>query len=339
MIHNQELRSSFARDSRAQQQPSAAAGFQQGGFANVTRVEVPTKRLSYTLKSEVQAWIDELGMLEPQLNGVLDCRWKSGENGVGSAGNSYRPPRNVICVSCFEGAKAILDLARQLEQDWRDDTDRDKCKTLVTRQGLTYAFKQMKVLEQVEEEASEKLEFLESLVDAFRDGVHADVELITNDGLSLHAHRVVMATKSPVFKAMFEADRMKKEHTGAIHIEELSHDQLRFLLEFLYCAEIPDEKMAEHAHSLLIAADKYDIPVLSKVCEAYIATTVSPVNVLEILELSTLCSASSLKETAISVILKSYEDVVFSKEYEDFAMKNPLLAVEITKALVRDLKK
>ncbi|KAL3685517.1 hypothetical protein R1sor_003539 [Riccia sorocarpa] len=256
-----------------------------------------------------------------------------------STGNSYRPPRNVICVSCFEGAKAILDLARQLEQDWRDDSDRDKSKTLVTRQGLTYAYKQMKVLEQVEEEASEKLEFLESLVDAFRDGVHADVELITNDGLSLHAHRVVMATKSPVFKAMFEADRMKTEHTGAIRIDELSHDQLKYLLEFLYCAGIPDEKMAEHAHSLLIAADKYDIPVLSKVCESYIATTVSPVNVLEILELSTLCSAISLKETAISVILKSYDDVVFSKEYEDFAMKNPLLAVEITKALVRDLKK
>ncbi|KAG6541229.1 hypothetical protein Mapa_017390 [Marchantia paleacea] len=256
-----------------------------------------------------------------------------------SSGNSYRPPRNVICITCFEGARSLLDLARQLEQDWRDDADLDKSKALVTRQGLGYAFKQMKVLERVEEEASEKLEFLESLVQAFRDGMHADVELITNDGLSIQAHRVVMATKSPVFKAMFEADRMKKAHTGAIHIQELSHDQLKFLLEFLYCAEIPDEKMAQHAHALLVAADKYDIPVLSKVCEAYIATTVCPSNVLEILELATLCSASSLKDTAISVILKSYDDVVFSKEYEDFAMKNALLAVEITKALVRDLKK
>jgi speckle-type POZ protein len=138
---------------------------------------------------------------------------------------------------------------------------------------------------------------------------------------------------------MFEADQMKEPHTGAVHIQELSHDQLKYLLEFLYCAHIPDEKLAQHSHALLIAADKYDIPVLSKVCEAYIANTVSPSNVLEILELATLCSATTLKDTAISVILKSHEEIVFSKEYEDFAMKNALLAVEITKALVRDFKK
>jgi speckle-type POZ protein len=61
-------------------------------------------------------------------------------------------------------------------------------------QGLGYAFKQMKHLELKEEDASEKLEFLESLVEAFRLGMHSDVELVTNDGLSLHAHRVVMVS-------------------------------------------------------------------------------------------------------------------------------------------------
>jgi speckle-type POZ protein len=132
---------------------------------------------------------------------------------------------------------------------------------------------------------------------------------------------------------------MKEVHTGAVHIQELSHDQLKYLLEFLYCAEIPADAMAEHGHALLIAADKYDIPVLSKVCEAFISSTVCPSNVLEILELATLTSATSLKETAISVILESYEDVVFSKEYEYFAMKNPLLLVDIQKEFIKDLKK
>ena len=138
---------------------------------------------------------------------------------------------------------------------------------------------------------------------------------------------------------MFESDEMKEPHTGAVHIQELSHDQLRYLLEFLYCAEIPADAMAEHGHALLIAADKYDIPVLSKVCEAFICPTVSLSNVLEILELATLTHATTLKETAITVILESYEDVVFSKEYEGFAIKNALLSVEITKAFIKDRKK
>jgi hypothetical protein len=59
-----------------------------------------------------------------------------------------------------------------------------------------------------------------------------------------------------------------------VHIQELSHDQLRYLLEFLYCAEISADAMAEHAHALLIADDKCDTPVLSKVCEALICPKV-----------------------------------------------------------------
>jgi speckle-type POZ protein len=47
-----------------------------------------------------------------------------------------------------------------------------------------------------------------------------------------------------VFRAMFESD--------AVHIQEVSHDQLRYLLEFLYCAEISADAMAEQAHALLI---------------------------------------------------------------------------------------
>jgi speckle-type POZ protein len=120
-------------------------------------------------------------------------------------------------VSCYEGARSIIDLCRKLEQEWRDDDNDDddhhldtsssssssssennnRTKQLATPpQGLAYAFKQMKHLELKEEDASEKLEFLESLVDAFRLGMHSDVELVTNDGLSLHAHRVVMVSTS-----------------------------------------------------------------------------------------------------------------------------------------------
>jgi hypothetical protein len=65
-----------------------------------------------------------------------------------------------------------------------------------------------------------------------------------------------------------------ESHTCAVHIQELSHDELRYLLEFLYCAEISADAMAEHAHALLIAPDKCYIPVLSKVCEVFICPKV-----------------------------------------------------------------
>jgi speckle-type POZ protein len=111
-----------------------------------------------------------------------------------SLGTSYRPPRNNLCMSCYDGAKSIIDLCRKLEQEWRDE-DGEKARQPGSH-GLQYAFKQIKQLEQMEENVSEKLEFLESLVEAFQTGMHTDVELITNDGLSIHAHRVVMVSIS-----------------------------------------------------------------------------------------------------------------------------------------------
>lgn len=117
-----------------------------------------------------------------------------------SMGNSYRPPRNTVCMSCYEGAKLIIDLSRKLEQEWRDDGEDEEKARQAAAHGLQYALKQIKHLEQMEENVSEKLEFLESLVEAFRTGIHTDVELITNDGLSIHAHRVVMV--SPCFSSV-----------------------------------------------------------------------------------------------------------------------------------------
>ena len=108
--------------------------------------------------------------------------------------SSYRPPRNNLCMSCYDGAKSIIDLCRKLEQEWRDDGEDGEKARQAASHGLQYAFKQIKQLEQMEENVSEKLEFLESLVEAFRTGMHTDVELITNDGRSIHAHRVVMVS-------------------------------------------------------------------------------------------------------------------------------------------------
>jgi len=99
-----------------------------------------------------------------------------------------------VCASCFQGAKDIIDLCRKLEQEWRDDGEDGEKARMRGSHGLNFAFHQIKQLVQMEENVSEKLEFLESLVEAFQTGMHTDVELVTNDGLSIHAHRVVMVS-------------------------------------------------------------------------------------------------------------------------------------------------
>ena len=112
-----------------------------------------------------------------------------------TVGNSYRPPRNTVCMSCYESAKFIIDLCRKWEQVWLDSgEEQENSRQTQCPHGLQYAVKQMKHLQQMEENSSEKLEFLESLVEAFQNELHSDVELVTDDGLSIHAHRVVMVS-------------------------------------------------------------------------------------------------------------------------------------------------
>eukprot|EP00249_Psilotum_nudum_P034633 c53947_g1_i1 orf=130-972(+) len=273
----------------------------------------------------------------------------------GSLNHIYRPPRNTICMSCFEGALSILNLGQRLdsrnvqenaesgEENGKSVHNRgqqESAKPVVHEQkGLAHAFEKMKQLKHAAKAATKRIEFLESLAVAFRTGMHSDIELITDDGLSLQAHRVVMAAKSSVFRAMFEADSFKVADSGSIRIPDLTHQELKCLLEFMYTGNLPAEGQKEYTHALLLAADKYNIPLLIDVCESYMAATLNSSNALRVLELATICSATSLMKMAVSAVLRNYEDIIFSQAYEEFAVKNPMLSVLLTKALVQDLKR
>ena len=119
-----------------------------------------------------------------------------------------------------------------------------------------------------------------------------------------------------------------------ITLPELNHEELDALLEFLYGGSLPKEKMEKHVFSLAIAADKYEIPFLQKICENEMLGSLNSSNALETLEISDTCSNQNLKDTAISFIVKNMKEVVLSPRFEDFVLKNPHLRVQITRATV-----
>ncbi|KAH7434996.1 hypothetical protein KP509_06G044200 [Ceratopteris richardii] len=89
----------------------------------------------------------------------------------------------------------------------------------------------------------------------------------------------------------------------------------------------------------MLAADKYDVPLLIEICEAYLVDTMNTRSALEALEVaSRLSSATVLKEAALSTIVHNSESILFSKDYEEFALKNPLLAVKVSQSVMRQLK-
>lgn len=109
-------------------------------------------------------------------------------------------------------------------------------------------------------------------------------------------------------------------------------------MHFLYNGNISDDASEKHCYSLLVAADKYDIPYLRKYCEKRILRSLKPSNALQVLEVSDVCQNMLLKEQAMDMVVKNAETVVFSTDYADFALKNAHLCVEITRELLVRMK-
>ncbi|WOL16617.1 BTB/POZ domain-containing protein [Canna indica] len=255
----------------------------------------------------------------------------------------YRPPRNTICASCYQGARSMIAFLNELDGDGNGDgvvicssADAYHGSKPMATKGILHAFKRMKEMEEKEKEMKEKMSFLDGLA-ALREGIHTDILVKPGSGPPIPAHRALLAAKSEIFKTMLLSDDCKAAPTeDTISLVELSHDELKYLLEFLYSGSLPAaaaEKQA-CAYSLLIASDKYDIPFLRKQCEKRILAALQPSNALDVLEVSEVCSNAQLKEEAMDVIVKHAEDVVFSARYEEFARKNSHLCVEITRAFL-----
>ncbi|XP_072974666.1 BTB/POZ domain-containing protein At3g56230-like [Typha angustifolia] len=252
----------------------------------------------------------------------------------GPMASVYRPPRNTICSSCYEGAKRMIIFLNEQEEN------QPKLYGLkpTPSKGIADAFTRIEEMEERKEEMNEKLGFLESLVVALEDEIHTDILIKPGTGPPIPAHRALLATRSEIFKNILASDECKAPAEDSISLPELTHEELKCLLEFLYSGSLPLEMAKQHSFALLIAADKYDIPFLKKFCERQISSSLDPSNALQVLEVSDACSNGILREQAMNSIVRHVDEVVFSSSYEEFALKNAHLSVEITRALVMQMR-
>lgn len=126
-------------------------------------------------------------------------------------------------------------------------------------------------------------------------------------------------------RKILDSDGCKAPLSDTITLPELNTEELESLLEFLYSGNLASDKLEKHVYTLFVAAEKYEIRYLQDVCERFLLSSLNACNVLEILEISDVCSNKTLKESALNFIVRNMEDVVFSSKYEAFAPNNPHL--------------
>ncbi|KAB2596365.1 BTB/POZ domain-containing protein [Pyrus ussuriensis x Pyrus communis] len=239
-----------------------------------------------------------------------------------------RPPRNTICLTCYEGARSVISFINKLHTaHGSPDQKPNLCKTLENVSKWVHNMNEV------------------GFSVALRDKIHTDILLQPDDGPPVPAHRALLAIRLEIFNIL-DSDGCKAPPNNAIKLPELNHEELESLLEFMYhgdlfaqCLYTNKEKMNKHIYSLSLAADKYGISYLQKLCERHMHKSLSSANALDVLEVADVCSSLTLRENALEYIVKNMHDIIFSNKYDTFALKNPHLCVQISRASLMDDKR
>lgn len=149
-----------------------------------------------------------------------------------------------------------------------------------------------------------------------------DVTLIV-EGRSIKAHKVILATRSPVFAAMFTEDNRQNQVT----ITDMKYGVAQKLLQFMYTGKTEIEPNT--ADLLMAAADKYDLVRLKAQCEQTILNTLTISTAIKVLIFADRINAEQLKSRAIKLIKSSMDKVVETADWKTMTVEHPKLLIEV----------
>ncbi|TVU42487.1 hypothetical protein EJB05_08896, partial [Eragrostis curvula] len=170
---------------------------------------------------------------------------------------------------------------------------------------------------------------LANLLDG-KDGADA---MFSVAGEIFEAHKVMLAMRSPVFKAQLYGP-MSETGKEPIIIEDMQPDVFRAFLYFVYTDSMKglDELEADYnsencklIHHLLVAADRYDVVRLKLICQSILCKNLDVKNVATTLALADQHHCDRLKDACIDFMscLSTMDHLVATHGYQDLARTSP----------------
>ena len=126
-------------------------------------------------------------------------------------------------------------------------------------------------------------------------GAYSDVTIRAGKE-TFKAHKAILITRSPVFRAMFKND-MVEATSNCVEIRDMGPKVVKEMLRYIYTGNAPEvDKMAD---ALLQAADKYDLKQLKAMCERELTSRLTIENVADTCKLAHHHNATQLKAKCI----------------------------------------
>ena len=154
---------------------------------------------------------------------------------------------------------------------------------------------------------------------------YSDVTLCLGDE-KIPAHKVILASKSPVFDKMFSTD-MVEANSNVAKVNDIKLDVFQELLRFMYTGKV--EKINELTVDIFKAAHFYQIEHLKLLCENVLRTTLTVENAIDILKLADDHDADCLKTHCFVFITTNLNTIIKSPSFQDLHRSHPHLPLTL----------
>jgi speckle-type POZ protein len=162
-----------------------------------------------------------------------------------------------------------------------------------------------------------------------------DVSFTTN-GQTFHAHRAVLAARSPFFKTKFFGSGADTTSSN-INLDEIEPATFKVLLKFIYTGALPgDDGLGcspplEMFHHLFAAADKYGLHRLKLICAQKLWENVSLDSIANTLDSAEMYNCLELKTKCIDFLVadENFNKVVLTEGFVHLGQKFPSLIAEL----------
>ncbi|XP_071847394.1 kelch-like protein 8 isoform X2 [Apostichopus japonicus] len=152
-----------------------------------------------------------------------------------------------------------------------------------------------------------------ALQEMYKDRSLCDVTLIAGT-TTIPCHRLVLATCSPYFRAMFTTE-MRESRQDAVRLNDIDEQCLELLVNFMYTSKIV--LTVENVQKLLFSASLLQIEVISKACSEFMKCHLDPTNCFGVLSFAEQHGRMELKEAAQRFC---FEHFVALSEHEEFVL-------------------
>ncbi|XP_052162675.1 BTB/POZ and MATH domain-containing protein 5-like [Oryza glaberrima] len=181
---------------------------------------------------------------------------------------------------------------------------------------------------------------------------HEGVDVVLNvGGERFHAHKLVLAARSTVFRSKFFDDEDgernepgENDDVQEIVIDDMEPKVFKAMLHFIYRDTLVDDNELGGSSSegsifdtlaakLLAAADKYDLARLRLLCESYLCKAISVATVASTLALADRHHAMELKAVCLKFAAENLSAVIRTEGFDYLKDNCPSLQSEILRTL------